>query len=664
MSKFLLRFFAVLLFGAVASFGAYAWISSDSGPTHPALISSDLPELIPVREFYANIDATWGHIPSYDGTLLAWWGVEWGRERVFVGRTDRIGGDGPEVVTVLDAPADTIFWSAFENKLHVLNEGRLWLVDPSNSARSEWRDVTPRGFQNWDIFTQARAREGRSLIVSNDRDPALVDLYTARPDGGGKELLAKNEGKTENWIIGIDGMPRVRVDKADNDDRIYMVRRSPEAPWQELARTTPSDTLDVSGISADGKTLDALDNRGGDLVSLVKIDVQSGVKTAVFSDPNADVEVLKLSPNSGATDLAIVRDGFPRYVGLTEKGETFLRLLDVSKGPVDFNIRGTTPDGRFVTLSISRDEAPFQYFLFDLQKGKSTQIGNSSFQRNKEKLARTKPVQFAARDGRMIPALLTLPRGVDPHGLPTIVLVHGGPGDRDVWQFDYQKQFLANRGYAVLSVNFRGSTGYGRAFQEAGYRQYGKAMQDDIADAANWLVATGIADRQALAVMGGSYGGYAAALAMTRDPGVFKAAIAEYGVMDVKYQMQNNPFAWGLSLDRVKRYFGDPENAQDLHEMVDRSPVSHVDKVEGAILLTAGKEDRVVGFEQSEEFERALKAAGKNVKAVYFEKEGHGYRRWQTEVQRARILEDFLARTLGGRTGNYDLAETAAKYLD
>ncbi|MGH6780997.1 MAG: hypothetical protein ACREB5_02685, partial [Sphingomonadaceae bacterium] len=358
MSKFLLRFLAVLLFCAVASFGAYAWISSDSEPTHPALRSGNLPGLIPVREFYANTDATWGHIPSYDGTLLAWWGVKWGSDRVFVGRTDRIGSDGPEVVTVLDAPADSIFWSAFENKLHVLSEGRLWLVDPGDSSRSEWLDVTPRGLQNWNVFMQARTREGRSLIISNDRDPALVDLYTVRPDGGAKELLAKNEGKTENWIIGIDGIPRVRVDKADNDDRIYMVRSSPNAPWREFARITPFDTLDVSGISADGKTFDALDNRGGNLISLVKFDAKTGVKTVVFSDPNADVEVLSLSPNAASTDLAIVRDGFPRYVGLTEKGETFLRLLDVTKGPVDFNIRGGSPDGRFFSLSVSRDEAP------------------------------------------------------------------------------------------------------------------------------------------------------------------------------------------------------------------------------------------------------------------------------------------------------------------
>lgn len=213
-------------------------------------------------------------------------------------------------------------------------------------------------------------------------------------------------------------------------------------------------------------------------------------------------------------------------------------------------------------------------------------------------------------------------------------------------------------------MNFRGSTGYGKAFRAAGYGEIGKAMQDDIVDAANWLVGQGIADKSNMAVMGGSYGGYSAALAMTRDPGVFKAAIVDYGVMDIAYQMQNNPFSWGLHLDEMKRYFGDPGNEASLAEMRERSPSTHAANVQGAILITAGKQDQIVGFEQTEEFEGALKAAGKDVTAVYFDKEGHGYDRWQTKLRRARLIEDFLAKHLGGRSGGFDYTEIAAEYLN
>ena len=151
---------------------------------------------------------------------------------------------------------------------------------------------------------------------------------------------------------------------------------------------------------------------------------------------------------------------------------------------------------------------------------------------------------------------------------------------------------------------------------------------------------------------------------MTRDPGLFKAAIVEYAMLDMTYQMQNNPAAWGLYPDETQRYFGDPENEADLSEMRQRSPSTHAENVQGATLITAGKEDRTVGFEQSEEFERALKAAGKDVIAEYFEKEGHGYNRWQTNVKRARLIEDFLAKHLGGRTGGLDYTELAADFLN
>lgn len=643
----------------------YAVASNDSAPSHPALQAAHLPELIPVRDFYADTDAIWGHLPSYDGSLLAWWGVRWGRERVFIGRADQIGSGGPEVIAILDSPADTIFWSDFENKLQVVSEDRLWSVDPSAPDRSQWIDVTPRGFRNWDILRQARTADDLNVVVSNDRDPALADLYTVRPDGGGKELLVRNEGKTQAWYVAADGVPRIRVDKSENDDRVYLIRRPGEALWREFAHTKPGETLIVAGVPAADKPIEVLDNRGNDLISLVDLDERSGTVTSRLSDPRADVDqYVTLAKDGTEADVAVIRDGYPRYIGLTGRGETFLRLLAPDQGPVDFNILGTTPDGHFVTLSVSRNEEPFQYFLFDLEAGIARFIADSSFTRHRDGLAKTKPVSFVARDGRLIPAFLTLPHGAEPKNLPTVVLIHGGPAERDIWQLDYRKQFLANRGYAVLSVNFRGSIGYGRSFQEAGYGQYGEAMEDDIIDAANWIVAQGIADRNAMAVMGASYGGYAAALAMTRDPGIFKAAVVESAVLDVKYQMQNNPFAWGLFLDEMKRYFGDPDKAEDLQKMVERSPISHADDVDGAILLTAGKEDRVVGFEQSEEFERALKSAGKDVQSVYFEKEGHGYRRWQTDIKRARILEDFLARTIGGRTGNFDFAEIAADYID
>jgi len=313
--------------------------------------------------------------------------------------------------------------------------------------------------------------------------------------------------------------------------------------------------------------------------------------------------------------------------------------------------------------AVSIDEKSYQHYLLDLEQQSATKIYDFSFRKHKNSLSSTTPVSFSASDGVEIPALLTLPTGVEPKNLPAIVSIHGGPASHKYWQYDHMNQFLANRGYAVLQVNFRGSTGYGKAFRALGYRNIGGTMQSDITDAANWLIEQGTADKNALAVMGVSYGGYSASLAMTRDAGLFKAGIVEAAVTDIVYQMDNNPFSWGLHGAELKRYFGDPEDHSDREIMKSRSPVNHANNADGAILLIHGKQDRVVGFEQAEEFEKALLRSDKQVNAHYLEKMGHSYHRWQDRVTRARLFEDFLAEHLGGRSGGRDWAEIAARYF-
>jgi dipeptidyl aminopeptidase/acylaminoacyl peptidase len=451
-------------------------------------------------------------------------------------------------------------------------------------------------------------------------------------------------------LLDLQGVPLIRADRLDNGDARFLIRDSADAPWRTLTDVGARDAFGLRFAPVDGSPLYALSDRGRDRIALVTVSPQTGKETEVAAHPKVDAKrIFTLADNAVAPDFVTFEDVYPQYRAFTRPGETFLKLLLDGDNPVDFNILGTSSDGRFVTVARSWREQSFEYFLYDLEEGQTTKLAEHDFRRHKNALVETQPVSFQARDGLEIPAFLTHPRGVEPRNLPAIVVIHGGPAEQEIWAFSPDNQFLANRGYAVLSLNFRGSTGYGKDFRAAGYGQVGQAMQDDIVDAAHWLVDEGIADKANMAVMGGSYGGYSAALAMTRDPGPFKAAIVEHSVTDVAYQMQNNPFSWGLHLDEMKRYFGDPENKTDLDEMRQRSPLTHAANVQGAILITAGKEDPMVGFEQSEEFVRALKAAGKDVTAVYFEKEGHGYNRWQTKLRRARLIEDFLAKHLGGR---------------
>jgi dipeptidyl aminopeptidase/acylaminoacyl peptidase len=651
----------MLLASALASGGLYAYASRGNSPTHPSLMSGTLPHLIPVRDFYANRSAEWGYKPSYDGSMIAWYAVDLTRTVIRVGHTGRQSS----FVTLSGREFQDFEWHPYRNKLIAIAEGRQWQIDPARPEQESWTDITPRGFQNWQVVTRPQDADERVVVASNDRNPALVDLYTVRQDGGGRELLERNDGKTTHWWIDHDNVPTVMAQRRDDEGAVYLVRDSPDETWRLLTEADARDAFLVLYAPEKGQALYALSDRGRDRTALVGVDPLTGEETVVEDHPKVDVQsIFELSERPTEWDFLTFADGYPEYRANTPLGEAFLDLLLDGDNPVDFTALGRSSDGRFITVARSWREQSYEYFLYDLEEREATKLGEYDFRRHKDALAETRPVSFQARDGLEIPAFLMLPKGVEPDNLPAVVVIHGGPALQDIWRYNHDYQFLANRGYAVLSVNFRGSTGYGKAFRAAGYGEVGKAMQDDIVDAANWLVTQGIADMDNLAVMGGSYGGYSAALAMTRDPGLFKAAIVEHAVTDIVYQMQNNPHSWGLHLDEMKRYFGDPDNEADLEEMRERSPLTHAGKVEGAILITAGKQDRVVGFEQSEEFERALKAAGKEVTAVYFEKEGHGYQRWQTKVKRARLIEEFLAKHLGGRAGGFDYVELAAHYLN
>ncbi|HKK96652.1 MAG TPA: alpha/beta fold hydrolase, partial [Marivita sp.] len=405
--------------------------------------------------------------------------------------------------------------------------------------------------------------------------------------------------------------------------------------------------------------------RDRDKAALVRVDLATGAEDVLVEDPDEDIlDVFNLDPHDGVIDAVFTHVGQSEIRALTPRGETFARLVHSKADRVEVDGTFWAGDGRYVTATLSPDALNYSYHLFDLDTGNETQLGTFSFrQKHGSSLVRTDEVTIPARDGTQLHGLLVQPQGVtDP--APLMIEVHGGPALHLSWEYHHFRQFLANRGYAVLAVNFRGSTGFGQEFQSKGFGQYGRAMQDDLVDAASWAVAEGIADPDAIGITGGSYGGYASAMAMVRDGDVFKAGVVEHAVLDVAYQMRNNPFAWGLSSEYTTRYFGDTDNAEDLAVMEDLSPMNRVEDLMGPVLVVAGKRDAIVGFEQSEEFLRRAEEAGKTVDQLIFEDEGHGIGRWQNRIRHARAVEDFLAEHLGGRSGGWDWIELAVEYLD
>jgi len=612
--------------------------------------------LLSSRRFYADTHATWGYEPSFDGTLIAWWGSKRGVRAVFVGE---FSGGRLNVIATFKGDLFHFGWRQYANLLVLTEKDRLWEVDPRRPRIRT--DVTPRGFQTWQVIVEPGHAGDRQTILSYDRSPAVADLYTTIADGRDKRLVEQNNGSTESWLFNDAQAPCIRVELAASGIRRYLHRSDADKPWQEMALLEPEDTLVIWRTDRSGNAFEALSNRQRDKIALVSLDPITGREVVLVEDGNVDVsDALRFTPTEPA-DVAVIRDGYPRYVALSERGTIFTGLVLDRNGHADVEISGSSKDGLLLTVAISYDERPYQHYLLDLASNSKTLLSAPAEKLRSSFSAITKPVYFTARDGEQIPALLTLPAGA-PAPVPTVVMAHGGPARHDSWGYNVEKSFLASRGYGILSVNYRGSTGFGKRYQSLGYGQFGRKVQDDIADAGRWLLAHGIAAQGKLAVAGESYGGLMAALAMAGDDRLFSAAIIDCAILDLPYQMQNNPAGWGLFLGQVMRYFGNPDDPGDLTQMQEFSPLHNVEKLHGSFLLTSGMEDPVVGCGQTKAFENTLRKAGLDVTALYFHREGHGYVGWQTKLVRAREIELFLKRKLGGKAKKIDPLALLSKH--
>ena len=631
---------------------------------HPSLAGQKLAPNIPVRDFFANTSSKWDYRPSPKGHWLSWKEVEGSGNVIKIQKADGSG----DIQTIPLVQGGRYFWD-FDDQHLLISQIKnrrlsLWKVNAANPA-SKWQDITPRGFRSWRIIYRPQSADSRWLISTSDRNAKLVDIYSVEPDGLGKKLVEKNPGDVITYVVDNTGFVYLRTLKKDGGAFFLEHRKKDDSEsWQPVLDYTVFDHFRVVTYPENGKII-AASNRGRDQIALVRVNLSSGEEELILHDEQKSIRrTYQLSYWPKKVDLVNIGYGIPQYRAITDRGKMLLKALDGLKKPFEFNILGRSIDTDIVTLSVSEQENSWQYWLVDLKAATRRKLGAFDFSRHAEYLADTKFFKIEARDGLKVPVLLTLPHGVTPKKLPMIVYVHGGPALSDGWGYNHVKQFMANRGYAVLSVNYRGSTGFGKKFQSAGYHQYGRAMQDDIIDATKWAVSEGIADPKKIAIYGASFGGYSAMMGVARDPDFFAAGISVVGATDIEYQTVNAPHFWGLGTEYWTRYFGSAESAADLEEMRKYSPVNLIENIKVPVFIAHGINDRVVDRAQSETFERNLKKLGKDFEAYYYEKEGHGFYRWQTKIMYYRKLENFLARQLGGRDGGFDYIELAAKYLN
>lgn len=485
-----------------------------------------------------------------------------------------------------------------------------------------------------------------SLLVGlNLKDPRKHDVYRINLQNGAVEFDTDNPGNIVAWTV--DPQFQVRAATAATPDGGYdlLFREDSDRSWQTLRHWEPEDEGFAVEFSADGQTLYVIGSHDANAKRLIALDLATREETVVAADEQYDVGGILVHPTTRVLEaVSFYRDKLEWQVLDDSIKEDFEAIAKVRSG--EFQVTSRTLDDKTWLVAFLTDDGPVYYYTFD-RTSKSSQLLFSNRPELEElPLTPMQPVSFEARDGLTLHGYLTLPVGAEAPQ-PAVLLVHGGPWARDTWGYHPIVQWLANRGYAVLQVNYRGSTGYGKAFLNAANRQWAATMHDDLLDAVDWLVQKGIADRRKIAIMGGSYGGYATLVGLTFTPEVFACGVDIVGPSNLVTLLQSIPPYWAPMKAMFANRVGDVETETEFLES--RSPLFLCDRIQKPLLIGQGANDPRVKQAESEQIVEAMRKAGKPVTYALYEDEGHGFARPQNRLHFFAIAEEFLAKYLDGQ---------------
>ena len=609
-------------------------------------------DLLPRRLIFANPERIIVRI-SHDGTRIAFLAPVDGVLNLWVGPIDRVE-DARPVTKVTDRNLGlSIVW--MHDDRHVLffrdNAGDenwcTWAVDLESG---DTRALSPQSGVTCAVQQLSREFPSQLLIRHNARDKRHLDLYRVNVATGESTLIERNE----EGFTGYFTDQRLRVLFAFRftpDGGFELVRRGNDGRWVGFEKVDAADQMStqVVEVSADGRKLYWLDSRGRDTAAVIAQDVASGATQVLAEDPRCDFNAILLDPvldRPIAAACARERQHWQVLDAAFADDFSYLRQLN----PGELAITGMSRDRQHWLIGYHRDDAPLEYFHYDRGRRQARHLFFSTPALEDAPLVKMEPVTIRARDGLELVSYLSRPRGRSrADRLPMVLLVHGGPWGRDVWGLYPDHQWLANRGYAVLSVNFRGSTGFGKAFVNAGDREWAGKMHDDLIDAVDWAVAQGIADPARVAIMGTSYGGYSALVGVTFTPEKFACAVDLVGISNLVTFLNTIPDYWQTWKSIWVVRIGDYKTEEGRKFLEERSPLNRADRIMRPLLIGQGANDVRVKASESEQIVAAMQRHGIPVTYVYYPDEGHGLVRPENRRSFAAVVEAFLARHLGGR---------------
>lgn len=606
--------------------------------------------LIPLRQLFDNPERA-GARPSPDGTHLAWVAPREGVLNIWV--QDMAASSPPRPVTDdRHRGIRSFLWSRDGARILYMQDSggdenhHVYCVSVEGGRA---RDLTPFPGVRATLIAAPRATPRHILVSMNLRDRSLADAHRITLASGRRQLVGVNPGNVAGWVADRQGRLRGAVAQTPSGDTEVLVRADEDAPFAVAAEYANEDGGHVYGFTPDGDRLWVGSAKGSDLVRLVLLDPATGEEQVIDQDDQADLSGPWISGATGELLGAVyLRDRAVLHAFDDRLAADWERLGQIHSG--DPSVIGETADEGLWVVAYDDDRDPGATYLYDRTTREARFLYRPRPWLDPEVLAPMRPVTITSRDGLALHSYLTLPLGEEPRNLPAVLVVHGGPWARDAWGYDPEAQLLANRGYAVLQVNYRGSSGFGKAFTHAAEHEFAGKMHDDLIDGVEWLTAEGIADPARIAIYGGSYGGYAALVGASFTPDVFAAAISVVGPSNLVTLIRSFPAYWRpLLAGSWFRFVGDPDDPDQIDDLTARSPITRVDDITAPLLVIQGANDPRVVKAESDQIVEALRARGVDVEYIVKDDEGHGFVRPESRLDVYRAVERFLARHLGGR---------------